>query len=174
MTIDECIRLAKNHMERALGGRDQADFEDLKFDPEQMRRAGVELGVRIPETWLTLLPYFIEILPCNFDDDHHCGIHPPARLIKYNKDREPPTPSDPPYEQMLTNRWLEFGSTDCGDMYSFDLQSSDLPKDARVVFWNHETGKEIEAWDSVVTFAAEMLGPVLGSQPPERPWSPDQ
>jgi hypothetical protein len=96
---------------------------------------------------------------CTFNREWECNLHSPEIIAKIYpptqllvEDSSAPAPS--------SHCWLEFGSTFDGDFYALDLSSPSMPRDARVLLWDYETARPIKTWDSVVSFIAEMLGPV--------------
>jgi hypothetical protein len=158
MSIDECEKLAEAHFLRILDGQDKSDFPT--FDPKDYRQAAEQLGLKLPESWLRLLPYFVDAIPCSYDDDQHCELKSSFLLVKHHRQRKAREAVKSKWDEMQSARWLEFGSTSCGDSYTFDLDSAEMPRDARVIRWNHEVAKQAESWDTVADFVAKMLGPM--------------
>lgn len=154
MTIDECAALLEADLRKCHDGEDPNDLP--RFAVKSFRAAEKKLDVRLPESWLRLLPHAHEVIWNSERPDDYCSIYTPDSMVKWNEPFRNSAAEWPPYD---APRWLKFGSTDGGDEFTFDLESPAMPQDARVVWWCHETGEPEKEWAGVVEFIQDMLAP---------------
>ncbi len=107
------------------------------LDPQQLAAAAKEHDILMPKRYL-------EICGCLKDGDYFL----PHSLLA----RDQGSPASIDDEPLKPERETVFAGTPDGDWLTFDVTSTLMPKDAPVLFWDHEQNRITRYWPSVGAF----------------------
>ncbi len=111
MTLEDCKILCRSILSE----------DEPQLDPDEYAAAAESVGAAVPEVWLELLPHLGEVIPDLGTRRVHCELFQPASVAKYFA-------NGGWFANQQPNRWLEFGSNDCGDPYAFQRSSGSTTK----------------------------------------------